>query len=214
MGALVVKLRVLVGLVGLVGVLTACGPSAPISPLTLTPTDTPTTAPPVPMIKADKIVPVAIRIPSIGVDGHEVTPLGLEPDHTMQVPPVSTPKVVGWYTGAPIPGNPGSAIMVGHVDGDHIKGLFYNLSELKVGKLIYVDLSDGETATFKVTRTGKYAKEAADATAGEKPFPTDDFYSSQPEAELHIDTCGGRYDAKHRNYLDAIVVFSVLVSLH
>lgn len=205
-------LRVLAGLVALVGVLAACGPSTPTSPPTLTPAATPNTAP-APTINADKLAPVAIRIPAIHVDGHHIRPLGLESDHTLQVPPVSEPLVAGWYTGAPVPGNPGSAVIAAHVDGNHQKGLFYNLSNLKPGDLIYVDRSDGQTAEFKVSKIGKYCKEAADCTKGEKPFPTSLVYSNQPEPELHLITCGGRYDAKNRNYLENWIAFAKLVGM-
>lgn len=205
-------MRVLAGLAVLMGALVACGPSAPITPPELTPAETPN-ATPAPTINAAKLAPIAIRIPAIHVEGRDIQPLGLEPDHTLQVPPVSQPSVAGWYTGAPVPGNSGSAVIAAHVDGGHKRGLFWSLSKLKPGDLVYVDRSDGQTAEFKVSKIGKYCKEVADCTKGEKPFPTSLVYSSQPEPELHLITCGGRFDAKNKNYLENWVVIAKLVSM-
>lgn len=217
-------LRVLAGLAVAVGALTACGPSAPIAPPVLTPAATPSTAPSdnpdvptvhpaPPSIRPAKLAPVAIRIPAIGVDGHSISPMGLEPDHTLQVPPLDEPLVAGWYTGSPVPGNRGSAVVVAHVDGNHEKGLFWSLSKLKSGNPIFVDRSDGQTAEFRVTSVGKYCKESADCVKGEKPFPTALVYSNQSTPELHLITCGGRFDAKNKNYLENWVVVAKLVGM-
>lgn len=209
------KLRVLAGLAVLAGALVACGPSAPVSPPVLIPAPTsntmpaPTTAAP----SSSDVVPTAIRIPSIGVDGRHFMPLGVLSDNTLEVPDVSTPKIVGWYSGAPIPGDPGSSILVGHVDGNGIKGIFYDLSNVKVHDTIFVDRNDHKTATFSVYKVGKYCKEKASCPKGEKVFPSKEFYSNQARAELHLDTCGGRYSAKDRNYLEAIVVYAKLTDL-
>lgn len=211
------KMRALAGLVGLMGALAACGPSAPITPPALTPAETPNVTPapdtPAPTISADKLAPIAIRIPAIGVDGQDVRSMGLEPDHSLQVPPVSEPMVAGWYKGSPVPGNPGSSVVIGHVDGNHKKGIFWGLSKLKVGDKIYVDRSDGQTAEFRVKSLGKYCKEAANCTGVEKPFPTSLVYSNQPESELHLITCGGRYQASTKNYLENWLVISTLVGM-
>jgi sortase (surface protein transpeptidase) len=161
---------------------------------------------------ATRVIPTEIRIPSIGVDG-QLMGLGLNPDRTLQTPPLKTPLLAGWYVGAPVPGDPGSAVVVAHVDGDGQPGLFLNLSKVKAGDDIYVTRSDGKTATFVVTQVAKYAKEPGDAVKGEQVFPSELFYSNQAQSELHLATCGGRYDAANRNYLDSIVVYSNLVSL-
>jgi len=95
-------------------------------------------------------------------------------------------------------------VIVAHVDGDGKRGLFYNLSKLQVGDRVEVERSDGKTAVFKVDRVAKYPK---------SEFPTRAFYSNQHGSELHLATCGGRYDAKNRNYLGNWLVWSKLVEL-
>jgi hypothetical protein len=197
----------------LVGMLVSCGSGIPTADPVLTPAAMPSSAPASPALSSRRVIPVAIRIPSIGVDSHKLMALGLNADHSLQVPPVNHPEIGGWYTGAPIPGNPGSSVIAAHVDGDHHPGLFIDLSKVKIGDKIYVDRSDGKTAEFAVSETGKYCKEAVGCPKGEKVFSDAEFYSSQPRAELHLATCGGRYDAKDRNYLESIIVISTLVSM-
>jgi sortase (surface protein transpeptidase) len=197
----------------LVGMLVSCGSGIPTADPVLTPAAMPSSAPAVPALSSRRVIPVAIRIPSIKVDGRQIMALGLNGDHSLQVPPLKNPLVAGWYTGAPVPGNPGSGIMAAHVDAGGVKGLFYRLSEMKPGDLVFVDRSDGKTAEFKTASVDKYCKDAVGCPAGEKVFPSKLFYSSQPQAQLHLTTCGGRYDAKDRNYLESIVVISTLVSM-
>jgi hypothetical protein len=161
---------------------------------------------------ATKVIPTEIRIPAIHVDG-QLMALGLNADHTLQTPPLKTPMMGGWYVGAPVPGDHGSAVIVAHVDGDNKRGLFFELSKLRVGDKIYVTRSDGHTAEFSVFKTAKYAKEPGTQVPGEQVFPQGLFYSNQNQAQLHLATCGGRYEASTRNYLDSIVVYSVLTAL-
>lgn len=193
---------------------TALAVPTPTAPIPTGTPDTPERAPSAAVTRHRQLAPTRIRIPAIGVDSTQFMPLGLAADRSLQVPPVSTPEVAGWYVGAPVPGNPGSGVVVSHVDGgDHEKGLFWGLSKLHVGDLIYVSRSDGKTAEFKVTRTGKFCKEKADCQGTERPFPTQDFYSNQSQAQLHLATCGGRFQASTKNYLDQILIWSMLVKL-
>jgi hypothetical protein len=187
-------LRVLLsGLAALVGVsMTWCDPPASLADMS--------------------VYPTGIHIPAIGVDGNQLIPLGLAKDRTLQTPPLSTPQIGGWYTGASVPGDPGTAIIISHVDGDGKKGLFYDLSRVQVGDEISVDRSDGHMAVFTVTKVGLFCKERAACPRGKKVFPSAEFYSTQSEPQLHLETCGGRFDAKDKNYLDAFVVFSTLTA--
>lgn len=162
---------------------------------------------------ATAVIPTTIRIPAIGVDSNQIMALGLNTDGTMQVPPVAHPMMGGWYTGAAIPGNPGTAVVAAHVDGDGQHGLFFNLSKVKAGDRIFVTRSDGRTAEFEVTQVAEYAKEAGNAQDGEQVFPAPVFFSNQSRSELHLVTCGGRFSPAEHSYLDSIAVYSVLVSL-
>ncbi|MGS0686684.1 class F sortase [Nakamurella sp. GG22] len=129
-----------------------------------------------------------------------LVPLGLQDDGTMEVPPDAAS--LGWFTGAPTPGELGPAVIVGHVDWAGELGSFYNLGELKPGDGITVTRADGSDARFTVTKRGQYSKDE---------FPTDAVYANTDHAALRLITCGGKFDRETGNYLDNIIVFADLV---
>jgi LPXTG-site transpeptidase (sortase) family protein len=142
--------------------------------------------------------PTGITIPKINAKS-TLIPLGLNPDQTIEVPPVSNPMQAGWYTKAPTPGEIGPAVIVGHVDGNKQPGIFYRLKEMAAGDEILVSRQDGTTARFVVTRVDQVAK---------KQFPTDTVYGDTSDAELRLITCGGTFDHAAHSYVDNIIVFA------
>ena len=145
-------------------------------------------------------VPVALVIPSIGVQTN-LTDLGLTADGTLQVP--STTSVAGWYTGSPRPGAIGPAVIAGHVDSRHGPGIFFHLSQLKPGDRVYVRRADGTLAVFRVTEVQLYLKDR---------FPTAAVYGPTPDAELRLITCSGTFDPARRSYLSNVVVYAMQAS--
>jgi hypothetical protein len=141
-------------------------------------------------------VPVRVRIPAAGVDS-VLERLGRAPDGTIALP--SRPERAGWYTGAARPGQPGPAVIIGHVDWDHGPAVFFRLDELRPGDRVYVDRADGSTARFRVTGKTQVAKVR---------FPTDLVYAPTLEASLRLVTCGGSFDYATRNYRDNVIVFA------
>jgi sortase (surface protein transpeptidase) len=144
--------------------------------------------------------PTEINIPKIGAKS-SLIPLGLNPDETIEVPPVSKPMQAGWYSKAPTPGEIGPAVIVGHVDGNRQPGIFYRLKEVAAGDEILVSRQDGTTARFVVSRTEQVAKKA---------FPTDSVYGDTQRPELRLITCGGQFDQAAHSYKDNIIVFANL----
>ncbi|EOD67394.1 peptidase C60, sortase A and B [Amycolatopsis vancoresmycina DSM 44592] len=145
--------------------------------------------------------PVSIDIPKIGARS-SLVPLGLNPDNTVQVPPVTTPLQAGWYTYAPTPGEVGPAVVLGHVDGNHQKGIFFRLKELAAGDRVSVARKDGTTAVFEVTKVHQVPK---------KDFEAEGVYDDTAGPELRLITCGGVFDRSAHNYVDNIVVYARLV---
>jgi LPXTG-site transpeptidase (sortase) family protein len=143
--------------------------------------------------------PVLLTIPLIGVRTRLIN-LGLAAGGAMQVP--STTTVAGWYTGSPRPGAIGSAIIVGHIDSLTGPGVFYRLSELRVGDRVYVRRADGTTVEFRVTSVQIYLKTY---------FPTADVFGAVPDAELRLITCGGTFDYATGHYLSNVIVFTTEV---
>jgi LPXTG-site transpeptidase (sortase) family protein len=148
-----------------------------------------------------KSEPVSIDIPKIGAHS-SLVPLGLNPDNTVQVPPVTTPLQAGWYTYAPTPGETGPAVVLGHVDGNHQKGIFFRLKELAAGDRVSIARKDGTTASFEVTKVHQVPK---------KDFEGEGVYDDTPGPELRLITCGGVFDRSAHNYVDNIVVYARLV---
>ncbi|MEV7091477.1 class F sortase [Amycolatopsis sp. NPDC051045] len=148
-----------------------------------------------------KSEPVSIDIPKIGARS-SLIPLGLNPDNTIEVPPVTTPLQAGWYTYAPTPGETGPAVVLGHVDGNHRKGIFFRLKELAAGDRISIARKDGTTVVFEVTKVHQVPK---------KDFEGEGVYDDTAGPELRLITCGGVFDRNARNYVDNIVVYARLV---
>jgi sortase (surface protein transpeptidase) len=141
-----------------------------------------------------------VDIPKIGAHS-SLVPLGLNPDNTVQVPPVSTPMQAGWYSYGPTPGETGPAVILGHVDGMKQAGIFYRLRELASGDRVSVSRRDGSTARFVVTRVDRVSKDA---------FPTDAVYGNTAGPELRLITCGGDFDHTAHNYRDNVIVYAGL----
>lgn len=145
--------------------------------------------------------PVRLRIPAIGVDT-PVMRLGLAPDRTVQVPPVTDHDQAGWYEQSPTPGQTGPSVLLGHVTvGSYGDGVFHDLGRLRRGEKIMARLENGTETEFTVTSLRTVAK--AD-------FPADDVYGNVDRPELRLITCGGPRDEK--GYLDNVIVFAALTS--
>ncbi|MEU6698415.1 class F sortase [Pseudonocardia sp. NPDC046786] len=140
--------------------------------------------------------PVRLRVDRLGLDTEPV-PLGLHPDGTMEVP--GSAGTVGWFTGAPTPGELGPAVLAAHVDWKGRPGAFAALATLVPGDRIVVDRADGGTVAFVVTRTGQYPK---------AEFPTAQVYGDLDHAGLRLITCGGAFDRSADSYTDNVVVFA------
>ncbi|WP_203935633.1 class F sortase [Planosporangium mesophilum] len=149
-------------------------------------------------------VPVRMSIPALDV-ASSLVPLGLTADQTLEVPPVEDPMQAGWYSLGPTPGETGVAVIVGHVDGYHEPGIFYQLYQLKRGDQVLITRQDGGTARFAVYRTAQVDK---------TDFPTDQVYAATSRPELRLITCGGNFDRRSGNYTDNIIVFAALTVPH
>jgi sortase (surface protein transpeptidase) len=138
--------------------------------------------------------PVRLRIPSIGVDT-ALEGLGRAADLTVEVP--SDPAAAGWYAEGVRPGEPGPAVLLGHVDSESGPAVFFRLRELRPGDPVLVDREDGSVAAFTVTRSEQYPKAA---------FPSDQVYVPTLSSELRLVTCGGVFDRRTGHYRDNVIV--------
>ncbi|MEU3252273.1 class F sortase [Streptomyces sp. NPDC006997] len=143
--------------------------------------------------------PLRLSIPAIGVDT-PVIRLGLAPDGTVEVPPVTAHDRAGWYEHSPAPGQTGPSVILGHVTvGRFGDGVFRHLSALRRGAGVVARLGNGTRAAFTVTSVRTVAKAR---------FPSDDVYGDVGAPELRLITCGGRRTAD--GYPDNVIVFAAL----
>ena len=140
--------------------------------------------------------PVRLRIPTLQVTS-PLQRLGLLPDGTVAVP--ARPDVAGWYAQGPRPGQPGPAVILGHVDSRTGPGVFANVAHLHHGAAIHVDRADGSTVTFRVTTVSQVPKTR---------FPTDLVYAPTLQPSLRLVTCGGSFDPARRTHRDNVIVFA------
>jgi sortase (surface protein transpeptidase) len=117
-------------------------------------------------------------------------------------PPMEDPvHAVGWYGLGPTPGEPGTAVMVGHVDTDDQAAVFQNLHQIQAGKLIEVSRKDRRVATFKVDSVESFPKAA---------FPADRVLVHDDVPRLALVTCGGEWIGGETGYADNVIVFAHL----
>jgi sortase (surface protein transpeptidase) len=145
-------------------------------------------------------LPVRLQIPAIGVSTPLVN-LGRLPDGSLEVP--KPWDVAGWYDKGPRPGQPGPAVILGHVDSTNGPAVFYQLRSLRPGDTVRVGLADGRILVFRVQRIQRYPKDE---------FPTEAVYFPTLNRELRLITCGGEFDYAARSYRDNIVVYADLAS--
>lgn len=180
------RLAVAAGLLAL-----AAGCSAPDATLPATP---PASAAP-----AAAVSPAQVQIPAIGATS-TLTRVDLNPDRTLQVPPVEQPEQAAWFGRSALPGQAGMpTIVVGHVNGAGRPGIFARLHDLAEGDDILVAREDGTTARFLVYRVAAFDKDS---------FPTDAVYRDTATPELRAITCGGQFEGGPHGYADNIVVFA------
>jgi LPXTG-site transpeptidase (sortase) family protein len=141
--------------------------------------------------------PVRVRIAALGVDAG-VEDLVLDGQGQLEAP--KSFALAGWFKDGVSPGDPGPAVIAGHVDSAAGPAIFYRLHELRAGDTIEVLRGDAWT-TFRVTSTEQYPKDQ---------FPSERVYRPTPDAELRLITCGGDFDAGRQSYRDNIVVYAVI----
>jgi len=150
-------------------------------------------------------VPVRLEIPQLQVRS-QLLQLGLNPDQTMQVPPLGRDSQAGWYKYSPSPGELGPSVILGHVDSvEYGPGVFFDLGALRPGATLSVTRSDQRTAVFRVDRVVSYPKDR---------FPTLEVYGNTDSAQLRLITCGGEFDPRSHHYESNVVAFATLVSSH
>ncbi|WP_369193983.1 class F sortase [Streptomyces djakartensis] len=145
--------------------------------------------------------PVRLLIPKIGVNA-PFTDLAIGASGMLDPPPADDTNLVGWYAEGHSPGEPGTAIIAGHVDTKTSPAVFAGLGELKKGDKFHVTRADGSRADFVVDGKESFRKD---------DFPSERVYGDTPQAQVRLITCAGAYDRQAKDYTENLVVFAHLV---
>jgi sortase (surface protein transpeptidase) len=144
--------------------------------------------------------PIGIAIPAMGLET-KVVRVGVDRrTGGVEVPP--DVRTVGWYRFSPIPGEPGSSVLLGHVDSStQGPGAFFHLASLDPGTRIRALLADRSSRTFRVVARRSYLKSRLPAAV----------FARTGRPVLTLVTCGGPFDASIGHYRDNVVVYAVPV---
>lgn len=140
-------------------------------------------------------LPVRLTIPRIHVDA-PILYMGLTPTGDMDVP--ADLVNVGWYKYGPHPGDVGSAVIAGHLEGYKDLGVFIDLIKLQKGDTLSILNDRGVTTTFAVRELKSYPQ---------KDRPSEIFHS-EDGAHLNLITCTGVWNNTTKRYSERLVVFA------
>ncbi|MGM0751982.1 MAG: class F sortase [Bacillota bacterium] len=144
------------------------------------------------------IVPTTIEIPAIDLSA-PIEAVGLKENGEMAV--TESFEKTGWYEGGYKPGEPGNAVIGGHVDSRNGPAIFYNLNKLSKGDEIIVKNKEGEDRTFVVMDMKEYPWDDA---------PLQSIFGYSHASTLNLITCTGDFDRSSRNYSKRLVVYTEL----
>jgi sortase (surface protein transpeptidase) len=159
------------------------------------------TPPPVIPTPTPGAPPQGLEIPKIGVSA-PIVGVGTRPNGEMEGP--NSPTDVGWFLGGPLPGDPGNAVLTGHLDwhGPPPRpAVFWRLKELAPGDEIQVRTSRGPLR-FTVESSDLYERASA---------PVDRILGFAMGKVITIVTCEGRFLPAQRDYTHRRVVRARLV---
>lgn len=142
-------------------------------------------------------LPAKLIIPLIGVEA-KVQYLGVNAKGEMEVP--DSIIDVGWFKLGSKPGEKGSAVMAGHLNGVGGKaGVFANLNKLKTGDILKIVDDNGQKLTFVVKKINIYDLGYVD-----------EVFSRSDGIYLNLITCDGVWDEAKKSYDKRLVVFTEL----
>jgi LPXTG-site transpeptidase (sortase) family protein len=128
-----------------------------------------------------------------------IIPTGVNWDGSVAVPSLADAQKVGWYRYGAVPGTPGRAVLLGHVDTYTGPGAFYRLYLLRRGD--HVDIrAGGRSMAFSITSIRQVSKQ---------DFPSS-VYAPGRTPVLYLVTCAGGFDYVTRHYSDNIIVTALL----
>jgi LPXTG-site transpeptidase (sortase) family protein len=170
------------------------------APLVITtPVSTPTPSPTPTPLPTPSPTPFIQQIPTmISFDNHNLKSrlhaVGLAQDGTIGT--VNSASDAAWFSEGASPGDPGNAILSGHVSWGGKAGTFAVLHYMQVGEQVSVEFESGAKRVFEVTNVDKY-------TIDDFPSMVTDFDGDE---RLTLITCLGDYDRAYGTSRTRVVV--------
>lgn len=157
----------------------------------------PNTSPPSIVTRVDP-TPVRLLIASIRLDA-KVEARGLDAKRNLDT--AKDPFDVAWYDKGPLPGQPGNAIINGHVDWWTGDAVFTHLGRVRPGDTVAVVRADGVIVTFRITLLQV-------VNAGTR-IPA--LFAAGPRATLTLITCAGVWNPLAFTNTQRLLVSATLV---
>jgi hypothetical protein len=105
------------------------------------------------------------------------------------------------HTDAPAPGQPGVAVLAGHIDSATAgPGALYDLKDVAVGAVVEIVDSDHHVSKWEVS--------APPLVTAKTALPPSLWVTTGPP-RLALVTCGGPFDSATGHYLDNVIVWAV-----
>jgi hypothetical protein len=111
---------------------------------------------------------------------------------------------VAWYQRGAIPGEPGNAVVAGHLDAPGgVPAIFWNLRYLVPGDRVTVITEAGYELVFQVTRVEQvYVNNA----------PMSEIFGITNQRNLNLITCAGFWNSSMGMYDQRLIVYTTLIS--
>lgn len=142
--------------------------------------------------------PKKMKISSIGVDAF-VQNVGVDQNKQVAVP--NNVHLAGWFVDSVAPGNTGLSIIDGHVDGaTQPNAVFRNLSKVKAGDNVDIEMGDGSIKTYEVFDIKTVKTEDAPSVLYNQ--------DAKVAKQLNLITCIGTFDRASHSYDQRVIVMA------
>jgi len=149
---------------------------------------------------ASALVPTRLQVPTLAIDA-KVESVGKKADGSMGTP--TTWQNTAWYDLGPKPGQPGNAVIDGHVNNAlTTAGVFEHLSQIGIGDQVIVSDASGHSLTYQVSEINEYPVNGA---------PTGAIFSTSGPSQVVLITCDGSWDASLHEFDKRLVVVARLI---
>ncbi len=146
-------------------------------------------------------MPVRLVIPSLHIDA-PIEDVAMDDDGSMGSP--STADSVAWFEPGFRPGDPGNAVIAGHVDWVDRAAVFWFVKDLSAGDEVDVVYDDGSQTAFTVDDVENY---------DDADIPMDEIFGTSDQPHLNLVTCAGVFSHVTHSYNQRTVVYTTLASL-